>query len=252
MATVQKPPTTSQGTREPLRETRRAGIAPWKWLCGLLMAYVCYGAFYIARGATGFTGGAGDTARIVFFHVPTAILSSMAYFVAAYYAIRLLTKQPGFETDVKSAIAMELGFLFCILATVTGSIFSHAQWGSYWNWDPRQTSILVMLLIYAAYLSLRGAVAENAQKRGRLCAVYVLVTLVPAFFLIWIVPRIPALASLHPPDTLFKRENTGPDYKAVLYPSFLAFILLFIWMFQLRLRQVKLTMRREQARGYNG
>lgn len=253
MATIQKSPGGPQTS--PSHSADHAPpqrLAWWKWACGLLMTYVCFGAFYVAKGATGFTGGGGDTARIVFFHVPAAILSSVAYFVAAVYAFRFLMRDRSLETDAKSAVAMELGFLFCILATVTGSLFSHAQWGSYWNWDPRQTSIVVMLLIYAAYLALRGAVAENPEKRGRLTAVYILVTIVPAVFLIWVVPRIPALASLHPPDTLARPANTSADYKAVLYPSFLAFAMLFTWMFQLRLRQIKLIMRRERARGYHG
>ena len=249
MATIQKPPGEPEIGSYPLPNTppAKSGLAPWKWVCGLLMAYVCYGAFYVAKGATGFTGGGGDTARIVFFHVPVAVLSYIGYVVATYYAFRFLGKDKSLDTDAKSAIAMELGFLCCILATATGSIFSGAQWGSYWNWDPRQTSIVIMLLLYAAYLSLRGAVGENPEKRGRLSAVYVVVSLVPATFLIWIVPRI--MFSLHPPEVIAKPANTSLDYKAVLYPSFIAFFMLYTWMFQLRLRQVRLLMRRERARG---
>jgi heme exporter protein C len=249
MATIQKSPGDPQTTPSATSPQSPAGsLAWWKWLCGLLMAYVCVGAFYVVKGAAGFTGGSGDSARILFFHVPSAILSFIGYVVATVYAFRFLGRDRSLEMDAKSATAMELGFLFCILATATGSIFSGAQWGSYWNWDPRQTSIVVMLLLYAAYLSLRGAVAEQPEKRGRLSAVYVLVMLVPAIFLIWVVPRIPALASLHPTDTLFNQAKTSPEYKAVLYPSFLAFGLLFTWMFQLRLRQIKLLMRRDALR----
>ena len=169
----------------------------WKYGMGFLMAFVCYGAFFIAKGAQNF-GATGDSARIVFFHVPSAILSSVAYMVATYYALQYLRKTSDLDNDAKSAIAIEIGFLFCILATVTGSIFSGAVWGSYWNWDPRQTSIIVMLLVYASYLVLRGAVTDNTSKRARLSAVYVLVSIVPALFLIWVVPRIPALQTLHP------------------------------------------------------
>ncbi len=51
-----------------------------------------------------------------------------------------------------ASVSAELGFLFCIIATVSGSIFAKATWGgSYWNWDPRETSIFVLLLIYGAY-----------------------------------------------------------------------------------------------------
>ncbi len=215
----------------------------WKWGLGALMAYVIYGAFFIAKGAVNFTED-GNTARIVFFHVPCAILSYVAYAVAAVYAILYLTRDRNLQTDAKSATGMELGFLFCILATITGSLFAGVMWGSYWNWDPRETSIIVMLLLYASYLVLRGAVSEQPEKRARLAAVYTLVALIPATFLIWVVPRLPWLQSLHPTTTLVRPANTSLSYKAVLYPSFLAFTLLFVWMFQLRYRLLQLMARK--------
>lgn len=221
----------------------KGGLWPWtKWAVGLLMCYVIYGAFFIAQGAVNF-GRSGNPARIIFFHVPVAVLSSICYFVAAAYAYHYLFSPRNLDTDAKSSIAMELGFLFCVLATITGSIFAHVQWSNFWNWDPREISIVGMLLLYAAYLVLRSADPEQPEKRARLCSVYVLVTLVPTIFLIWVVPRIPALQSLHPPDTLVKPGNTSATYKAVLYPSFLAFTLLFVWLFQLRYRLYKLSLR---------
>jgi len=220
-------------------------VALWKWACGLIMAYVCYGAFFIANAAQNFTRG-GDDARIVFFHVPAAILAYVGYVVATVYSLQFLLKSPTPETDAKAAIGMELGFLFCIVATLTGSVFAGAVWGSYWNWDPRETSIVVMLLLYASYLILRGAATGDFQKRGKLSAVYALVSIVPATFLIWIVPRI--MGSLHPTDTLWKKDKTTADYKMVLYPSFLAFGMLFTWLFQLRFRAWKVGTRRIQRR----
>jgi hypothetical protein len=59
-----------------------------------------------------------------------------------------------------------------------------------------------------------------------------------------VVPRLPWLQSLHPPDTLVRPQNTSASYKAVLYPSFLAFTLLFVWLFQLRYRLWQLVQRR--------
>jgi heme exporter protein C len=205
------------------------------------MAYVIYGSYFVAHGAVNF-GSGGDAARIVFFHVPVAILTYVAYAVSTWYAVSYLRK-PNADTDAKSATSMELGFVFCVLATITGSIFAGVQWGQFWNWDPRETSISVMLLLYASYLVLRGAVADRPDRRGRLCAVYAIVALVPATFLIWVVPRIPALQSLHPTDTLVKPSNTSATYKMVLYPSFLAYTLLYVWLVQLRLRFLRLQSR---------
>ena len=60
-----------------------------------------------------------------------------------------------------------MGLLCCVLATVTGSLFARIEWGSYWNWDPRETSITVLLLIYGAYFALRASV-NDPERRARL------------------------------------------------------------------------------------
>src|SRR5262245_46373077 len=103
MATIQRPPDTGkreEGRGKSMPDTQTpSSIAWWKWACGLIMAYVCYGAFYVVQGAAGFTGGSGDTARIIFFHVPSAILCSIAYFVAAYYGYRVLGRKNESDND---------------------------------------------------------------------------------------------------------------------------------------------------------
>ena len=225
----------------------QTGLAFWKPLTGLILAYVCYGAFFIAKGAVGFSGGNGNAARIVFFHVPIAVLTYVAYCVGAANAVKtLMLKSKGaspeaiMDADRKSAAAMEIGFIFCFIATITGSIFAGAQWGSFWNWDPREISIVIMLLLYAAYQLLRGALAERKDRRATLSASYCLLALVPATFLIWVVPRIPFLQSLHPTTVIAQPKNTSWDYKAVLYPAFIGFSMLFAWMFQLRVRMMRL------------
>lgn len=230
-----------------IRAYDTTALSWWKWAVGTLMCYVIYGAFFIAGGAVNF-GQSGNKARIVFFHVPVAIISYVCYVTAAVYATLYLYRKADPLTDIKSAAAMEIGFLFCILTTITGSIFAYLQWNRYWNWDPRETSIVILLLLYAGYLLLRGAAVEHPGRQARLCAVYTLVALVPATFLYFVVPRIPALQSLHPANTLVEPHNTSASYKAVLYPSFAAFTMLFVWMFQLRCRLYQVTARRHNGR----
>lgn len=222
-------------------------ISWWKWLCGALMIYVIYGAFFIAKGAVNFVG-TGDVARIVFFHVPVAVLSSVCFFFGAYFAYRVLSVTDAVKAarlDSGSVSAMELGFLASVLATITGSIFAQAQWHSYWNWDPREVSIVGLLVIYAAYLLLRGAVRSNPTRRAQLSAVYALVTVIPATFLIWVVPRIPALQTLHPTTVLTDANSTSGSYKLVLLSAFVAFALLFHWMYQLNVRAHRVRQRGE-------
>src|SRR5262249_21020265 len=86
--------------------------------------------------------------------------------------------------------------VFCILATTTGAIFAQIVWGVFWNWDPRETSILVLLLIYAAYFALRSAIDDVDRKR-RLAAVYNLFAAVTMPFLLFVAPRV-AESTLHP------------------------------------------------------
>jgi heme exporter protein C len=192
----------------------------------------------------------GHGAKVFLFHMPCAWLTSGAYVAAAWYAWKFLwgLKKNGFQAsavnDLKCAAATELGLLFGVLTTVTGSIFSKNEWGAYWSWDPRQTSILVVLLLLGAYLALRGAVADPEQ-RGRLCSAYSLIALVPGQFLIFVLPRI--VSTLHEgPNKTVLGGMIGGNYRLVLYTLVMpAFIALFVWMFQLRLRALKLLAEHE-------
>lgn len=139
--------------------------------------------------------GLGNVGRIIIMHVPTAWVSVVAFAISAWYSARYLWRgQPA--DDHRALAAAESGFLFTVLATVTGAIFSQVVWGIYWNWDPRQTSIFVLLLIYAGLFALRSALEEPSQRQ-RLSAVYSLFAFVTVPFLIFIAPRI-ADSTLHP------------------------------------------------------
>jgi heme exporter protein C len=139
--------------------------------------------------------GLGNTGRIVMMHVPTAWLSTFAFAIAAWYSLMFLRRRQARDDD-RALAATELGFLFSILATVTGSMFAKVVWGSYWNWEPRETSILILLLIYGAYFALRSAI-EDAERRRQLAAVYALFAFATAPLLTFVVPRLYD-STLHP------------------------------------------------------
>lgn len=192
--------------------------------------------------------GLEEKARIIFFHVPTAWLSVMAFLTSMFYGIRYLRKRDMMD-DLRSSSAAGLGLLFCILATVTGAIWAKFNWGSFWNWDPRETSIFVLLLIYGAYFSLRSAV-EVEEKRATLSSVYSIIAAVTVPFFIFIMPRI--MTGLHP-GAKGDPDGAGPviDFKmslnmrVVFFASLIAFTLLFIWMFNLRVRAARLEYRHQ-------
>lgn len=182
--------------------------------------------------------GLEDKARILFFHVPTAWLSTVGFIASMIYGIRYLRKKDP-DDDIKSASAAGVGFLFCILATVTGAIWAKFSWGTYWNWDPRQTSIFVLLLIYGAYFALRSAV-EVEEKRATLSAAYAIIAAVVMPFFMFVMPRI--LASLHPQPVLNMQGKTemNPTMLILLFASFVGFTWLAAWMWNIEVRVQKL------------
>lgn len=211
----------------------------FKGLLGLGMAAICWGAFLYARPARSFVG---ESSRIVFFHVPQAWVSTLAFFLAAGYSWRYLARRR-IEDDEAASAAARLGFLFCVLATVTGSIFARVMWNSYWNWDPRETSIVLLLLVYGAYLGLRSAL-DDPERRATLSAAYALVAVVTVPFLVFVVPRM--YRSLHPDTVLNVRGEVemSTDIRIVFFSSSAAFMALFTWMWSLDRRVSRLVRER--------
>lgn len=203
------------------------------WLLWLWIALVILAAFLYPPTARGFIGESG---RILFFHVPMAWAAFVAFFAAGVWSIRYLYGQRDRRHDRAAAVAVELGMVFCVLATVTGAIWAKIMWGAYWNWDPRQTTIVLALVFYAAYLALRGAV-EDEETRSRLAAVYAILGLAVAPFLFFVAPRM-ASFSLHPEPVI----NTGGtiDMESrmlqVLLAGSVGFTVLYFWLHGLRCR----------------
>ncbi len=186
--------------------------------------------------------GLEQKAKIIFFHVPTAWVAVMAYLIAMVQGIQYLRKKD-LVHDAKSNAALQLGFIFTILATITGSIWAKFTWGAFWHWDPRETSIFILLLIYGSLFALRSAI-ENEDKRARLSAVYSIFAFLTVPFFVFIMPRI--MTGLHPGSA--DDTNAGPvvDFKmnvtmqVIFYVSLIAFTILFIWMWRMTYKSILL------------
>ncbi|MBI3946361.1 MAG: cytochrome c biogenesis protein CcsA [Armatimonadetes bacterium] len=211
----------------------------YKLLCGLWIAAVIVAGFLFVGPADGFREP--EAARIIFYHVPVAWLAVLGFLTAMVNAIRYLRSRR-IEHDVRSASAAEMGFLFCILATITGAIFAKAQWGMAWNWDPREVSIFVLLLIYGAYFALRSAIDDD-ERRASLSAAYAVLSVPPMLFLVFVLPRI--VFSLHPSNTM-KSGGMSPDYRLVFFAALIGFTLLWAWIYRLKVRVEEM---RRVARG---
>ena len=186
----------------------------------------------------------GPTTRVLYFHIPSAWVTVLALGWSMVHSVLYLRRRD-FEHDHQAAAAAEIGLLFCVAATISGSLWAKAMWGAYWNWDPRETSIFFLLLVYGAYLALRSAI-DQPERRARLSAVYSAIAFVSVPFLIFVVPRI--YFTLHPDPLINSRGkiDMDPRIRVVFFALLAGFTALFFWVQSVRVRIARLERRVEE------
>ena len=192
-----------------------------KYLLGMWIAATVVLAYRWLPPAEGFA--VPEAAPIVALHLPLALVAIIAAVVAAAQGVRYLTGR-NLASDARSKNAAALAALFCLLTTVTGSAFARVQWGGYWNWDPKQTCIAILLAVYAAYFVLRAGV-DDPEKRAAVSGVYIVFAGVLTPMLGYVVPKYLAKFSLHPTNTQFDSR-----YWTVILFATLGFTGLYVWM----------------------
>lgn len=135
----------------------------------------------------------GELVRVFYFHLPQAIVTYLTLVVSLVSAI-LFLRTKATKYDAISESAAFLGLIYGVITLVSGAIWANAAWGVYWNWDPRETTTLVLWLAYVGYFFLRMSV-ENPERRASVSAAYnvlafLTVPLSYLSFIIW--------PSLHP------------------------------------------------------
>ncbi|HEX4441457.1 MAG TPA: cytochrome c biogenesis protein CcsA [Thermoanaerobaculia bacterium] len=198
------------------------------------MTAVVAAAFLWPEPAKGFLG---ESSRIVFFHVPCAWTSSFAFIVAAAYSLAYLARRNPWHDEVAHA-AVRIGLLFGVLTLITGSLFASIMWGTWWNWDPRESSYLLLVFLYAAYLFLRAAI-DDPERRARIAAAYSLFAVVIMPFLVFVAPRV--TASLHPQTVINPQGKILMDTptRVVFFGALAGFSGLFLWMLSLDARAAR-------------
>ena len=201
---------------------------------GLLiwMEAVIYGAFTFLPPVSGFRVPA--LAKIMIFHVPNAFAATIVSMVSAFFAIRFLVSKD-LRDDAKSKVGASLAMLFWLLTTVTGMVFAQIQWGEAWNWDPKQSAIFVLLLIYLAYFALRSSFPEG-RKQATVASVWTIFAALTAPFLTYVLPNGKGVQSLHPQGVIFTMKGMGPDYRLIFWCAALGLTALAIWIFRLNTR----------------
>ena len=113
---------------------------------------------------------AGDLYRILYLHVPAAWIAYLSLAISFLSSILFLRRrQPAYDTAAELTAVM--GLVYGAVALISGAIWAHAAWGSFWNWDPRETATLILWIAYVGYLSLRLSLGEG-DRRGTVSAVY--------------------------------------------------------------------------------
>ena len=135
-----------------------------------LMLAAAFGALAVAPSAVGLTPDETAAQRIIYFHVPVAWLSMLAFGVTAIGSVVYLITSKRLWDSLAVASA-ELGIVFTLAAMASGSLWAKPAWNTWWTWDPRLTTYTIMFLLYVAYFMLRSAMDDPA-RRARFAAVY--------------------------------------------------------------------------------
>lgn len=212
---------------------------PLMWtLAGLsvvLLTIAFYQAFFVAPDDY----QQGQTVKIMYVHVPAAWLAMMGYAIVAFSSFGLLVfRHP--LADVSAKAAVPIGAAFTFLALVTGALWGKPMWGTYWVWDARLTSVLVLFFMYLGLMALRSSM-DDELLAGRLTAVLAVVGVVILPFIKisveglsipWLGIELPSWNTLHQPSSVMRMD--GPKiHPSILYPlliSALGFTCLFFAM----------------------
>jgi heme exporter protein C len=190
-------------------------LTPWfAWSAALLGAYGLYGALITAPADY----QQGEGYRILFVHIPTAVMSTLVYGVMAVAAAVGLIWRMQVAYAVAASCAL-IGASFTVVCLATGSLWGKPMWGTWWVWDVRLTSELVLLFLYLGYMGLRSAIDERARA-DRASAVLAIVGVIDLPVIRY---SVDWWNSLHQGHTLLKLA--APSMPASMYVPALAMVL---------------------------
>lgn len=142
--------------------------AIWAASAGVLMTIAILGGFFVAP-----EDSEGEIQRLLYLHVPLAVMSLAAFLVACVAGILYLRRRDERYDEVVT-VSIAIGLLFVVLTIISGSIWARGFWGTWWRWeDPRLVTYLIIALLYGAFFVLRSSTDD--ARRGRFSAVFAIV-----------------------------------------------------------------------------
>jgi heme exporter protein C len=173
----------------------------------------------------------GDAQRIVYIHVSVAWMGLASFvLMAASGGMYLLRRDLAW--DHWSRAALEIGWLCCSLTLVTGSLWAHAAWNTWWTWDPRLTTAFVLWAMYSSALVLRSGV-DDPHRRARMGAI---VAIVGVLDVPLVVMATRWFRGMHP-----KSPHMEPQMRVVLFISIACFTLFFTTLLLIRRSQLRIA-----------
>ncbi len=208
----------------------------WKIVTAFLLLYVIIAGILIDIP---YLPKLKESIRNLFFHVPMWYVMLFSFLLSFIYSIIYLSKSK-LKYDIISNEFVIVGISFGCLGMLTGMEWASIQWGSPWSNDPKQVGSGLTLLIYFAYSILRNSIPD-ADKKARLAAVYNVFSFALLIPLVFIIPS--HLQSLHPgaDNKPFEALKTQHNLlKFVSIPAMFAWILLSLWIYDIRIRIKKI------------
>ncbi len=205
-------------------------LTPWfGWAAGLLIVAGLYGGLVLAPPDY----QQGEDYRIMYVHVPSAWMSLMVYVTMAVSAgIGLIWRMK--VAHAVAASCAPIGASFTFAALVTGSLWGRRMWGTFWEWDPRLTSELILLFLYLGYTAMRSAI-DDSQRADRASAVLAVVGVVNVpiihYSVLWWNSLHQAPSVMH-----FAKPTMPPSMLVPLMLMFFGFTVLFGALLLVRVR----------------
>lgn len=178
-----------------------------------------------------------ETIRNLFFHVPMWFTMVTLMGIGVWMSV-LVLRNGSLQYDRAALAAVQTGLVFGCFGLITGSMWARVTWETWWTTDVKLNGAAVGVLVYLAYLVLRGSVNEPA-KRARLSAIYSIFAFAFMVLFFFILPRLNAVDSLHPGNggnPAFNTYDLDNRLRIVFYPACIGWISMGLWMYQLRRR----------------
>ena len=226
----------------PVKFSRTAGlILPWVSIGATvtLVVGLVWGFFFTPDDYR-----QGSTVKIIYLHVPSALMAINVWFMMLVTSLVWLIRRHHVSALAAKAAA-PVGIVMTVIALLTGAIWGQPMWGTWWAWDPRLTSFLILFLFYLGYLALWGAIDDPdtaADLTSVLCIVGSVFAVLSRYAVNFWNQGLHQGASL----SLDKKENVADVFSTPLYIAIAGFVLLFIALVFLRTR-TEIQKRRTKA-----